>query len=58
VLGLVVKSRTLGYKMGAYGGGMSLYSNFIARGRDVAFPKNTAMEIGIGRRQEGTSVGP
>jgi hypothetical protein len=57
VLGLVVKSRALGYTMGAYGGGMSLYSNFIARGREVAFPKNTAMEIGIGRRQEGISGG-
>lgn len=51
VLGLAVQSRAFGYAMGAYGGGMSLYSNFIARGHEVVFPKNTAMEIGIGRRQ-------
>jgi hypothetical protein len=54
-LGLAVHSRALGYTMGAYGAGMSVYSNFIARGREVVFPKNTAMEIGIGRRQEGTA---
>jgi hypothetical protein len=29
---------------------MSVYSHFIARGRDVVFPKNTAMVIGIGTR--------
>jgi hypothetical protein len=52
-LGLLVHSRALGYTMGAYGAGMSVYSNFIARGREVVFPKNTAMEIGIGNRQEG-----
>ncbi len=50
-LGLAVHSRALGYMMGAYGAGMSVYSNFIARGQEVAFPKNTAMEIGIGRRE-------
>jgi hypothetical protein len=54
-LGLAVPSRGLGYTMGAYGAGMSVYSHFIARGREVAFPKNTAMQIGIGRRQEGTA---
>jgi hypothetical protein len=53
-LGLAVKSRALGYTMGAYGAGMSVYSHFIARGQEVVFPKNTAMEIGIGRRRERT----
>jgi len=53
VLGLAVQSRALGYAMGAYGAGMSVYSNFIARGHEVVFPKNTLMEIGIGRRQQG-----
>ena len=53
VLGLVVQSRALGYAMGAYGAGVSVYSNFIARGHEVLFPKNTSMEIGIGRRQQG-----
>jgi hypothetical protein len=51
VLGGVVQSRAFGYSMGAYGAGMSVYTHFIARGRDVVFAKNTAMEIGIGTRQ-------
>jgi hypothetical protein len=54
-LGLAVHLRALGYTMGAYGAGMSVYSRFIARGHEVVFPKNTAMEIGIGRRHEGTA---
>ena len=45
----------LGYTMGAYGAGMSLYSHFIARGKEVVFPKNTAMEIGIGTRKIGAA---
>ena len=52
VLGLAVQSRALGYAMGAYGAGISVYSNFIARGHEVVFPKNTLMEIGIGRRRQ------
>jgi hypothetical protein len=36
--------------MGAYGAGMSVYLGFFARGHEVVFPKNTAMEIGIGQR--------
>ncbi len=50
-LGLAVHSQALGAAMGAYGGGMSIYTHFIARGHDVVFPKNTAMEIGIGTRR-------
>jgi hypothetical protein len=53
VLGLTVHSRALGYTMGAYGAAVSVYSHFIARGNEVAFPKNTAMEIGIGTRKAG-----
>ena len=47
-LGMAVRSRALGYSMGAYGAGMSVYTHFIARGSEVVFPKNTAMQIGIG----------
>ena len=53
VLGLAVRSRALGYTMGAYGAGMSVYSHFITRGTEVVFPKNTSMEIGVGTRKEG-----
>jgi hypothetical protein len=54
VLGAFVHSQPLGMAMGAYGASMSVYSHFIARGRDVVFPKNTSMEIGIGARTEPT----
>ena len=49
-MGVLVHSRAFGYSMGAYGAGMSVYTHFIARGRDVVFPKDTAMTIGIGTR--------
>jgi hypothetical protein len=46
-LGLAVQSRALGRVMGGYGAGMSIYSNFITRGREVVFPKNMAMDVGV-----------
>ena len=49
-MGAFVHSQPLGMAMGAYGASMSIYSHFIARGRDLVFPKNTAMEIAIGTR--------
>jgi hypothetical protein len=55
VLGGVVQSRAFGYSMGAYGAGVSVYTHFVARGHDVVFAKNTAMEIGIGTRQPSSS---
>ncbi len=50
VMGVFVHSQPLGMAMGAYGASMSVYSHFVARGRDLVFPKNTAMEIAIGTR--------
>jgi hypothetical protein len=50
VVGAVARSRAFGTSMGAYGAAVSVYSHFIARGREVEFPKNTAMQIGIGTR--------
>ena len=52
VAGALIHSRAFGYTMGAYGAGSSVYTHFLARGREVEFPKNTAMEIGIGARPE------
>jgi hypothetical protein len=51
-LGLSIHSQQLGMAMGTLGASRSVYVNFIARGRDVVFPKNTVMEIGIGARPE------
>lgn len=58
VMGVLVHSRAFGYSMGAYGAGMSVYTNFIARGHDVVFPKDTAMIIGIGTRPPAGDVSP
>jgi len=52
VVGLTVHSTALGMAMGALGATRSVYTNFIARGRDVVFPNNTAMQIGVGMREE------
>jgi hypothetical protein len=54
-MGAFVHSQPLGMAMGAYGASMSVYSHFIARGRDLVFPKNTAMEIAIGARASTTA---
>ena len=58
VVGALVQSRSFGYTMGAYGAGMSVYRNFLARGHEVVFPKNTAMEVGIGTRAGGSTPTP
>ncbi|MFZ1916757.1 MAG: hypothetical protein WAU58_04225 [Terriglobales bacterium] len=50
VTNALARSRTFGYATGAYGAGRSLYQNFLTRGHEVVFPKNTAMDIGIGMR--------
>ena len=52
-LGLVSRSRVFSASMGGYGAGMSVYTHFIARGRDVVFPKDTAMQIGLGVHDAG-----
>jgi hypothetical protein len=54
-LGVFVHSQPLGIAMGAYGASMSVYSHFIARGRDLIFPRNTAMEIAIETRASASS---
>ena len=50
VLGAAIHSQPFGMAMGAFGASKSIYVHFIARGREVIFPKNTAMQLGIGAR--------
>jgi hypothetical protein len=50
VVGLVVRSHSWGIVMSAYGGSRSIYTNFLGRGQEIAFPKDTAMDIGFGDR--------
>lgn len=47
LVGAFAHSRPLALGMGLYGAGRSAYSNFLARGSEVVFPKGTAMEIGV-----------
>jgi hypothetical protein len=49
-MGALVRSRPLASAFGVYGAGMSVYSNFLSRGHDVIYPKDTAMAIGFGSR--------
>jgi hypothetical protein len=56
-LGIFVHSQPLGMAMGAYGASVSIYSHFIARGRELVFPKNTAMQVAIGARTPGQPQG-
>ena len=47
--GVGVHYTPVGMAMGAFGASRSVYAHFLARGREVVFPKDTAMEIGFGR---------
>jgi hypothetical protein len=55
-VGAFVHSQPLGMAMGVYGATLSVYSHFIARGREVLLPKNTPMDVAIG--QHSSSPGP
>jgi hypothetical protein len=55
-MGVFVHSQPLGMAMGAYGASSSIYSHFIARGHELVFPKNTAMEVAIGPRPSAPST--
>lgn len=50
IVGVAFRSHTYGILMSAYGGTRSIYKNFLGRGHDIVFPKDTAMEIGFGNR--------
>jgi hypothetical protein len=50
IVGLTFRSHAYGILMSAYGGGRSIYNNFLSRGRDIVFPRDTNMVIGFGSR--------
>jgi len=52
VVGALAHSRALAAGMGVYGASMSVYSHFLTRGRDVVYPKDTTMIIGLGPGDE------
>jgi hypothetical protein len=53
IVGMAANSRVVSAGLGSYGAAMSIYSHFLARGRDVVYPKDMAMVIGLGTRDAG-----
>lgn len=51
IVGALAHSRVVASGFGFYGAGMSVYSHFLARGRDVNYPKDMSMLIGLGTRE-------
>jgi hypothetical protein len=51
VVGAFARSRVVATGFGAYGAASSVYYHFLARGRDVVYPKDMAMIIGLGTRE-------
>jgi hypothetical protein len=51
VVGLAAHSRMVSAGFGSYGAATSIYYHFLARGRDVVYPKDMAMVIGLGTRE-------
>ena len=50
IAGAIARSRLVAAGFGAYGAANSIYYHFLARGRDVVYPKDMAMVIGLGTR--------
>lgn len=51
LVGAFAHSRVVSSGFGFFGAGMSVYSHFLARGRDVVYPKDMSMVIGLGTRE-------
>jgi hypothetical protein len=48
LVSLASGSKAFSAGLGFYGASMSIYSHFLARGKDVVFPRDTPLEIGFG----------
>ncbi len=51
IIGAFAHSRVVASGFGFYGAAMSIYSHFLTRGRDVNYPKDMSMLIGLGTRE-------
>jgi hypothetical protein len=58
VIALVARSRPVSAGFAFYGAAWSVYSHLVARGSEVVFPKNTAMEIRFGSHKGTKSPAP
>jgi hypothetical protein len=52
LVGAFAHSRVVATGFGSYGAAMSVYSHFLARGRDVVYPKDMSMILDLGTRKE------
>jgi hypothetical protein len=48
LIALAARSQPVSIVFGVYGASSSIYSNFLSRGKDVVFPKDTPLEIDFG----------
>ena len=48
LISLGAKSQPVSIALGVYGASSSVYTNFLSRGHEVVFPKDTPLEIGFG----------
>jgi hypothetical protein len=51
-VGMLARSRIVSTGFGAYGAANGIYYRFLARGREVVYPKDMAMVIGLGSRED------
>jgi hypothetical protein len=58
VVGIAAHSRVVSAGFGSYGAALSIYYHFLARGRDVVYPKDMAMVIGLGTREDKSKAAP
>ena len=52
LIGVFARSRSLAAGMGAYGAARSIYVHFLARGRNVNYPKDMSMVLALGPRDK------
>jgi len=48
----LARSRVVATGFGSYGAAVSIYSHFLARGRDVVYPKDMSMRLALGSREK------
>jgi hypothetical protein len=58
VVSLASNSKVFSSALGFYGAGISVYSHFLSRGKDVIFPKDTPVEITFERGHNGGNPAP
>ena len=57
IVGIAAHSRVVSAGFGSYGAAMSIYYHFLARGRDVVYPKDMAMVMALGTREANKAPG-